>query len=150
MTTTQSLADQLNVNGPWYCPNVDSYTLLNKGEITITAFIDTCAQVQTLLGDKADTSITCETDTSVIEAYIDMKVYVGTQFLTEYFNLEQFVASQTLDYVGLMPAINPISVHSPESKTYVVQSTKVDIFMARFIDLSSFSFFNFGFSYVTY
>ena len=57
--TSQSLADQLTMNGPWFCPELDEYTILNKGEKTILAKIQTCTDAQNNLGDKADPSIVC-------------------------------------------------------------------------------------------
>ena len=39
----QSLADQLAMGGPWLCPDLDEYTILNKGEKTIVTKIQTCS-----------------------------------------------------------------------------------------------------------
>lgn len=55
-----------------------------------------------------------------------------------------------LEYTGLFPASNYIYVSEPVRSVYIVQSSNVAVFLQRFIDLSSFSFFNFGDVFTTY
>ena len=54
----------------------------------ISVYIETCSNVQYKLGAKADTSIVCESDTSVIDSYVNGHVEINSQYLSQFFNLD--------------------------------------------------------------
>lgn len=64
--------------------------------------------------------------------------------------MDTYLESKSLDYVGLGFQENYIWTAQTMLSVYVVQSSNVSVFLQRFIDLSSFSFFNFGQTFVTY
>lgn len=69
--------------------------------------------------DLAD-SISCEEDSSVVNSYVDRRVKIKTQYLTQYFNLDYYVDNKSLSYVGLMPDTTYIILYNPKISIYVV------------------------------
>lgn len=87
----------------------------------------------------------------MIDEYVGDKVQIYMQFIAQYFNLDTYVETEMLDYTGLYPVDNYLlKGENPFRAVYVIQSLEIDVFLQRFFDLSSFSFFNFAESFEVY
>ena len=79
---------------------------------------------------------------------------MNTKLIGQYFNIENFVETENdydyfnhdhpMEYIGYQQTSSLLSVGVSRLQSYTVQQHQVCIFKNRFMDLSSFSFFNFG------
>ena len=100
---------------------------------------------------KGDPASDCESDTLNVNNYIDGKIGVRTKYITQYFNIDNYLDHGTvLDYIGLQENFNLIWIEKAATLTYSVQQNTIDVYDSRFLDFSSMTFFNYGDRFITY
>lgn len=74
-----------------------------------------------------------------------------TKYITQYFNIDNYLEyGNQLDYIGLQENYFLVWSAASVTLTYTVQQSIINVFINRFFDVSSFSFFNFGDEFTTY
>ena len=82
-----SLEAEIETYGPWYCPKVDDYKLMNGNGYSLFMTIHTCQQAIALLGN-GDAATDCENDESLRSSYVDGNIQVNTKYISKYFNID--------------------------------------------------------------
>ena len=72
--------------GPWYCPNMDEYSLMNSNGLGLFMTVQSCQNAIGML-KKGNATTDCEEN---VDDYIHGMVQANTKFVSQYFNIEVY------------------------------------------------------------
>ena len=115
----EALQAEVETYGPWYCPKIDDYKLMNGNGFSLFMTIHTCQQAIELLGN-GNATTDCENDEVVRAGYVDGKIQVNTKYISKYFNIQIYNEYSDLDYLGYQYAQTLLSENTLQHLSYVV------------------------------
>ena len=122
-----SLEAEIETYGPWYCPKVDDYKLMNGNGFSLFMTIHTCQQAIALLGN-GDAATDCENNEAARSAYVDGNIQVNTKYISKYFNIDIYTETQDLEYLGYQYFQTLLYEETFQHLSYVVQENNVQVY----------------------
>ena len=83
-----SAMKELESYGQWWCPDIPEYTLEGESGFTLFMTMQRCPSASRKLGFDISE---CEQDEEVIFDYLDGMVQVNTKYISQYFNIDNYL-----------------------------------------------------------